>query len=145
MAERGYGLTPDQLKSEGSVENGTVTKIKHGAVAIAAITSCTNTSNPSVLIAAGLVAKRAVEKGLTVPHFVKTSFAPGSQVAEEYLKEAGLMKYLDKLRFNIVGFGCTTCIGNSGPIPENVSKAIDADKHRCRRRALGQPQLRGTR
>ncbi len=126
VAERGYGLTPEQLKSEGSVESGTVTKIKHGAVAIAAITSCTNTSNPSVLIAAGLVAKRAVEKGLTVPHFVKTSFAPGSQVAEEYLKEAGLMKYLDKLRFNIVGFGCTTCIGNSGPIPENVSKAIDA-------------------
>ncbi len=125
IAERGYGLSNDQLKSEGSVTNGATTKIKHGAVVIAAITSCTNTSNPSVLIAAGLVAKRAVEKGLTVPHFVKTSFAPGSQVAEEYLKEAGLMKYLDKLRFNIVGFGCTTCIGNSGPLPENVAVAIE--------------------
>ncbi len=126
VAERGYGLTSDQMKSEVAVQNGTVTKMKHGAVAIAAITSCTNTSNPSVLIAAGLVAKRAVEKGLTVPHYVKTSFAPGSQVAEEYLKEAGLMKYLDKLRFNIVGFGCTTCIGNSGPLPENVAKAIES-------------------
>lgn len=126
VVERGYGLTAEQLKNEGSVTNGTTTKIKHGAVVIAAITSCTNTSNPSVLIAAGLVAKRAVEKGLTVPHFVKTSFAPGSQVAEEYLKEAGLMKYLDKLRFNIVGFGCTTCIGNSGPLPENVAKAIES-------------------
>jgi aconitate hydratase len=125
VAERGYGLTTDQLKNEGSVQNGSVTKIKHGAVVIAAITSCTNTSNPSVLIAAGLVAKRAVEKGLSVPHFVKSSFAPGSQVAEEYLKAAGLMKYLDKLRFNIVGFGCTTCIGNSGPLPENVAKAIE--------------------
>lgn len=126
VVERGYGLTLDQLKNEGAVSNGAVTKIKHGAVTIAAITSCTNTSNPSVLIAAGLVAKRAVEKGLSVPHYVKTSFAPGSQVAEEYLKEAGLMKYLDKLRFNIVGFGCTTCIGNSGPLPENVAKAIES-------------------
>lgn len=126
VAERGYGLTSDQMKNEGTIQNGSLTKIKHGAVAIAAITSCTNTSNPSVLIAAGLVAKRAVEKGLTVPHYVKTSFAPGSQVAEEYLKEAGLMKYLDKLRFNIVGFGCTTCIGNSGPLPENVAKAIES-------------------
>jgi aconitate hydratase len=125
VVERGYGLTPEQVLSFGTIENGTTTKIKHGAVVIAAITSCTNTSNPSVLVAAGLVAKRAVEKGLTVPHFVKTSFAPGSQVAEEYLKEAGLMKYLDKLRFNIVGFGCTTCIGNSGPLPENVAKAVE--------------------
>lgn len=126
VAERGYGLTTDQLKNEGAIQNGSLTKIKHGAVVIAAITSCTNTSNPSVLIAAGLVAKRAVEKGLSVPHFVKSSFAPGSQVAEEYLKAAGLMKYLDKLRFNIVGFGCTTCIGNSGPLPENVAKAIES-------------------
>jgi aconitate hydratase len=125
VVERGYGLTTEQLHKFGTIENGTTTKIKHGAVVIAAITSCTNTSNPSVLVAAGLVAKRAVEKGLTVPHFVKTSFAPGSQVAEEYLKEAGLMKYLDKLRFNIVGFGCTTCIGNSGPLPENVAKAVE--------------------
>ncbi|MBL8013299.1 MAG: aconitate hydratase AcnA, partial [Candidatus Omnitrophica bacterium] len=126
VAERGYGLPEDQLKNEGVLENATVSRLKHGAVAIAAITSCTNTSNPSVLIAAGLVAKRAVEKGLKVPEYVKTSFAPGSQVAEEYLKAAGLMKYLDKLRFNIVGFGCTTCIGNSGPLPENVSKAIES-------------------
>jgi aconitate hydratase len=125
VVERGYGLTSEQLLKFGIVENGTHTKLKHGAVVIAAITSCTNTSNPSVLVAAGLVAKRAVEKGLEVPEFVKTSFAPGSQVAEEYLKEAGLMKYLDKLRFNIVGYGCTTCIGNSGPLPENVAKAIE--------------------
>ncbi len=125
VVERGYGLTPEQVLKFGTIENGTTTKLKHGAVVIAAITSCTNTSNPSVLVAAGLVAKRAVEKGLTVPEFVKTSFAPGSQVAEEYLKEAGLMKYLDKLRFNIVGFGCTTCIGNSGPLPQKVADAIE--------------------
>jgi aconitate hydratase len=125
VVERGYGLTNEQLLNFGTVEDKTPVKLKHGAVVIAAITSCTNTSNPSVLVAAGLVAKRAVEKGLTVPSFIKTSLAPGSQVAEEYLKEAGLMKYLDKLRFNIVGFGCTTCIGNSGPLPENVAKAIE--------------------
>ena len=92
---------------------------------IAAITSCTNTSNPSVLIGAGLLAKKAVEKGLTVPACVKTSLAPGSKVVRDYLEAAGLMRYLEKLNFHIVGYGCTTCIGNSGPLPDEVSKAID--------------------
>jgi aconitate hydratase len=99
--------------------------LKHGSVVIAAITSCTNTSNPFVLIGAGLVAKKAVEKGLTVPAWVKTSLAPGSKVVRDYLENAGLMPYLEKLKFHIVGYGCTTCIGNSGPLPEEVSKAID--------------------
>jgi aconitate hydratase len=99
--------------------------LKHGSVVIAAITSCTNTSNPSVLIGAGLLAKKAVEKGLTVPPWVKTSLAPGSKVVRDYLDHAGLMPYLEKLKFNLVGYGCTTCIGNSGPLPEEVSKAID--------------------
>jgi len=96
----------------------------HGDVVIAAITSCTNTSNPSVLIAAGLVAKKAVEKGLKSKPWVKTSLAPGSQVVTDYLAKAGLTKSLDALGFNLVGYGCTTCIGNSGPLPENISKAI---------------------
>ena len=99
--------------------------LDHGSVVIAAITSCTNTSNPSVMVAAGLLAKKAVEKGLTVPPWVKTSLAPGSRVVTEYYKKSGLLPYLDKLRFNVVGYGCTTCIGNSGPLPSDVSKAID--------------------
>ena len=99
--------------------------LKHGSVVIAAITSCTNTSNPSVMIGAGIVAKKAVERGLSVPPWVKTSLAPGSKVVRDYLENAGLMPYLEKLKFNIVGYGCTTCIGNSGPLPEEVSKAID--------------------
>ena len=99
--------------------------LKHGSVVIAAITSCTNTSNPSVLIGAGLLAKKAVEKGLEVPLWVKTSLAPGSKVVRDYLEQAGLMQYLEKLKFHLVGYGCTTCIGNSGPLPEEVSKAID--------------------
>ena len=99
--------------------------LKHGSVVIAAITSCTNTSNPSVMIGAGILAKKAVEKGLTVPPWVKTSLAPGSKVVRDYLEHAGLTPYLEKLKFHIVGYGCTTCIGNSGPLPEEVSKAID--------------------
>ncbi len=99
--------------------------LRHGSVVIAAITSCTNTSNPSVMIAAGLVAKKAVEKGLQVPATVKTSLAPGSKVVRDYLERAGLTPYLEKLKFHIVGYGCTTCIGNSGPLPEEVSKSID--------------------
>ena len=95
-----------------------------GSVVIAAITSCTNTSNPSVMIAAGLLAKKAVEKGLATPPWVKTSVAPGSRVVTEYYKKAGLMPFLDQLRFSIAGYGCTTCIGNSGPLPAEVSKAI---------------------
>jgi aconitate hydratase len=101
--------------------------IEHGSVVIAAITSCTNTSNPSVMIGAGLVAKKAVEKGLTRKPWVKTSLAPGSKVVTDYLKHAGLDAYLDQLGFNLVGYGCTTCIGNSGPLPDDVSAAIDAD------------------
>jgi aconitate hydratase len=99
--------------------------LKHGSVVIAAITSCTNTSNPSVMIGAGILAKKAVEKGLQVPGWVKTSLAPGSKVVRDYLENAGLTPYLEKLKFHLVGYGCTTCIGNSGPLPEEVSKAID--------------------
>jgi aconitate hydratase len=99
-------------------------KLKDGDVVIAAITSCTNTSNPSVLIGAGLLAKKAIEKGLKVKPWVKTSLAPGSQVVTDYLEKAGLNKYLDKLGFNLVGYGCTTCIGNSGPLDQNISEAI---------------------
>lgn len=105
--------------------DGTDYAIKQGDVVIAAITSCTNTSNPSVMLAAGLVAKKAVEKGLTVKPWVKTSTAPGSQVVADYYDKAGLTPYLDKLGFNIVGFGCTTCIGNSGPLPDHVAKAVE--------------------
>jgi len=97
----------------------------HGSIVIAAITSCTNTSNPSVMIAAGLLAKKASEKGLRVPPWVKTSLAPGSRVVTDYYKKAGLLESLDKLRFQVVGYGCTTCIGNSGPLPTDVSKSID--------------------
>jgi aconitate hydratase len=99
--------------------------LRHGSVVIAAITSCTNTSNPSVMVAAGLVAKKAVEKGLTVPPWVKTSLAPGSKVVRDYLEKAGLLPYLEKIKFHIVGYGCTTCIGNSGPLPKEVSEVID--------------------
>jgi aconitate hydratase len=101
------------------------TYLDHGSVVIAAITSCTNTSNPSVMMAAGILAKKAVEKGLTVPPWVKTSLAPGSRVVTDYYTKAGLLPYLEKLRFNVVGYGCTTCIGNSGPLPTDVSKSID--------------------
>ena len=101
------------------------TYLDHGSVVIAAITSCTNTSNPSVMVAAGILAKKAVEKGLTVPPWVKTSLAPGSRVVTDYYTKAGLLPYLEKLRFNVVGYGCTTCIGNSGPLPADVSKSID--------------------
>jgi aconitate hydratase len=99
--------------------------LDHGSVVIAAITSCTNTSNPSVMVAAGILARKAVEKGLTVPPWVKTSLAPGSRVVTDYYQKAGLLPYLEKLRFNVVGYGCTTCIGNSGPLPSDVSKSID--------------------
>ena len=102
----------------------TTNKLEHGKVCIAAITSCTNTSNPSVLIMAGLIAKKAVELGLEVPWWVKTSFAPGSKVVDKYLKESNLIEYLERLGFNIVGYGCTTCIGNSGPLDQKVSDEI---------------------
>ena len=104
--------------------DGTEVSIGHGDVVIAAITSCTNTSNPSVMIGAGLVAKKAVERGLTTRPWVKTSLAPGSQVVTDYLAKSGLNKYLDKLGFELVGYGCTTCIGNSGPLPDAIAKAV---------------------
>ncbi len=124
VEKRGFGLSAEETKKTVQFKNGQVTTIGHGAVVISAITSCTNTSNPSVLIGAGLLAKKAVERGLKVPSYVKTSLAPGSQVVEEYLKAAGLMPYLEKLGFHIIGYGCTTCIGNSGPLPDHVAKAI---------------------
>lgn len=103
-------------------------KLHDGAVVIAAITSCTNTSNPSVMVAAGLLAKKAVERGLMVKPWVKTSLAPGSKVVSDYLTDAGLTPYLEKLNFHLVGYGCTTCIGNSGPLPDNVAAAVTAGK-----------------
>src|SRR5205823_7160809 len=99
-------------------------KMTHGDVVIAAITSCTNTSNPSVMIAAGLLAKKAVEKGLKMPPHVKTSLSPGSRVVTEYFDKADLTRYLDQAGFYTVGYGCTTCIGNSGPLPEPISSAV---------------------
>jgi len=116
ITERGYALSPEALAQK----NG----LRHGSVVIAAITSCTNTSNPSVMIGAGLLAKKAVERGLKVPAHVKTSLAPGSKVVTEYLQKSGLMPYLEELGFHLVGYGCTTCIGNSGPLPEPVAKEI---------------------
>ncbi len=110
-----------EQKSDGNVPAGT---LKNGSIVVAAITSCTNTSNPSVLIGAGLLAKKAVEKGLSVPTHVKTSLAPGSRVVTDYLNTAGLTPFLDKLGFNLVGYGCTTCIGNSGPLDAEIEKQI---------------------
>jgi len=119
---RAAGMDSQQDAVEEHVQlNG---GLNHGSVVIAAITSCTNTSNPSVLIGAGLLAKKAVEKGLTVPPWVKTSLAPGSMVVTEYLTRSGLLPFLEKLKFNVVGYGCTTCIGNSGPLPQEVSSVV---------------------
>ena len=113
--------TPDAGVAQGELHGG---DIRHGSVLIAAITSCTNTSNPSVMLAAGLLAKKAVERGLQVNPLVKASLAPGSRVVTDYLNQTGLQKYLDQLGFNLVGYGCTTCIGNSGPLPAPVDEAI---------------------
>ena len=125
VKERGYELSGEELNREATFgTNGGSQKIKHGAVVIAAITSCTNTSNPSVMIAAGLVAKKAVEKGLNVKPYVKTSLAPGSLVVTEYLRKAGLIEPLSRLGFNVIAYGCTTCIGNSGPLPGEVARAV---------------------
>jgi len=123
--ERGFGLSEADRQRTGTVRSdGQETPIGHGAVAIAAITSCTNTSNPSVMIAAGLLARKAVERGLKVPPYVKTSLAPGSRVVTEYLEKTGLAGALDRLGFQTVGYGCTTCIGNSGPLPDPVARAV---------------------
>jgi aconitate hydratase len=125
IKDRGFELNSDALGAEAIFgTNGGSLKMKHGAVVIAAITSCTNTSNPSVMVGAGLVARKAVEKGLKVKPYVKTSLAPGSRVVTEYLKMANLIDPLAKLGFNVVGYGCTTCIGNSGPLPGEVAKAV---------------------
>ena len=110
-----------------TLADGTETELDHGHVVIAAITSCTNTSNPSVMLGAGLLARNAVQRGLQVKPWVKTSLAPGSKVVTEYLDRAGLTEYLDELGFNLVGYGCTTCIGNSGPLPEEISDVVGAE------------------
>ncbi len=121
----GFGLSEADLNKEASVElNGKKSAMKPGAVVIAAITSCTNTSNPSVMVGAGLIAKKAAELGLTPPSYVKTSLAPGSRVVTDYLEQAGLLEPLAKVGFDVVGYGCTTCIGNSGPLPDEVSDAV---------------------
>ncbi len=125
LKERGFELSAGDTQKRVTVSDGYDAEIGHGAVVIAAITSCTNTSDPSVLMASGLVAKKAVEKGLSVQPFVKTSLAPGSRVVIEYLDKAGLTPYLEKLGFHNVGYGCTSCIGNSGPLPQPVIDAIN--------------------
>jgi aconitate hydratase len=126
VGNHGFGLEVTEVNKEIDVKfaDGEKTKMKTGALAIAAITSCTNTSNPYVMLGAGLVAKKAVEKGLEVPKYVKTSLAPGSKVVTGYLTDAGLLPYLEQLGFNLVGYGCTTCIGNSGPLKEEIEAAI---------------------
>ncbi len=125
LGPQGFALAADQLDSAGSYQsNGDQADLKHGSVVIAAITSCTNTSNPSVMVAAGLLAKKAHERGLMRKPYVKTSLAPGSKVVTEYLDKAGLTPHLEALGFHTVGYGCTTCIGNSGPLPDPVREAI---------------------
>ncbi|XP_053622343.1 cytoplasmic aconitate hydratase-like [Plodia interpunctella] len=130
---KGYGLSRAQLSASGSftAADGRRHTITHGAVIIAAITSCTNTSNPSVMLGAGLLAKKAVENGLSVLPYIKTSLSPGSGVVTYYLKESGVVPYLEKLGFNIVGYGCMTCIGNSGPIDDNISNTIEKNELVC--------------
>jgi aconitate hydratase len=126
VKERGFGLAGDDLARTARVSlRGTDAALGHGAVVIAAITSCTNTSNPSVMLGAGLLARKAAARGLRVPGYVKTSLAPGSKVVTEYLRKADVLKDLEALGFHLVGYGCTTCIGNSGPLPEAVSKAVN--------------------
>ena len=128
VMDGGFGLNDDELIKEVKLgTNGHALNMGHGSVVIAAITSCTNTSNPIVMMTAGLVARKAVERGLTVKPHVKTSLAPGSRVVTEYLEKAGLLEPLTKLGFNVVGYGCTTCIGNSGPLPGDVVKAITSE------------------
>jgi len=125
IAERGFGLPAEETARTVMVgTNGSRAKLGHGSVVIAAITSCTNTSNPTVMIGAGLLARKALERGMQVPPFVKTSLAPGSKVVTEYLEAAGLLNSLAGIRFNLVGYGCTTCIGNSGPLPPEVAQAV---------------------
>lgn len=119
----GYGLTEEKTEEVVTINhaNGKVSEMKAGAVVLAAITSCTNTSNPSVMVGAGLVAKKAVARGLVKPEYVKSSLTPGSLVVTDYLVKAGLLESLEALGFHVAGYGCATCIGNSGPLPEDVS------------------------
>jgi len=127
IKQRGFELSGADLERSAEARwNGSSCTLKHGSVVIAAITSCTNTSNPSVMLAAGLVAKKAVEKGLKVKPWVKTSLAPGSRVVTDYLDQAGLTLYLEKLGFHTVGYGCMTCIGNSGPLPDHIRQAVQS-------------------
>ena len=127
LAERGFEMSLDAMSEKAVVRaNGSEVEIGHGSVVIAAITSCTNTSNPSVMLGAGILAKKAMERGLKVKPYVKTSLAPGSRVVTDYLEKAGLLEPLEALGFSVVGYGCTTCIGNSGPLPEEVAQAITA-------------------
>jgi aconitate hydratase len=129
IGDTGGAQVADRLSAPTAVtlEDGTETELDHGHVVIAAITSCTNTSNPSVMIGAGILARNAAQRGLTVKPWVKTSLAPGSKVVTEYLDRAGLTEYLDELGFNLVGYGCTTCIGNSGPLPQEISDVVGAE------------------
>ncbi|CAB3252239.1 unnamed protein product [Arctia plantaginis] len=130
---KGYGLSPAQLSVSASFSysDGQTYSITHGSVIIAAITSCTNTSNPSVMLGAGLLAKKAVENGLSVLPYIKTSLSPGSGVVTYYLRESGVVPYLEKLGFDIVGYGCMTCIGNSGPIDDNIANTIEKNELVC--------------
>ncbi len=126
VSDRGYALEEEATKAKISIgTNGSEEELGHGAVVIAAITSCTNTSNPSVMVGAGLLAKKAVERGLEVKPYVKTSLAPGSRVVTEYLSQSNLLEPLAKLGFNVVGYGCTTCIGNSGPLSSEIVRGIN--------------------
>lgn len=129
LGNQGHGLTKEEFDKEVNIRlaDGRQAVMRTGAVVIAAITACTNTSNPSVMIGAGILAKKAVERGLKVPAYVKTSLAPGSKVVTDYLKESGLMPYLNALGFDVVGYGCTTCIGNSGPLLPEITNAITAN------------------
>ncbi|MGE3174860.1 MAG: aconitate hydratase AcnA [Planctomycetota bacterium] len=122
--QRGFGLGADDIGTVSAVADGSGASLQHGSVVIAAITSCTNTSNPSVMLGAGILAQKAVERGLTRKSWVKTSLAPGSRVVTDYLQKAGLLPALEQLGFHVVGYGCTTCIGNSGPLPQPVAEAV---------------------
>ncbi len=126
LGNKGHGLSDEEFnkKPEVVLKDGRKSTMETGSIVIASITSCTNTSNPYVLLGAGLLAKKAVEKGLSVPAHVKTSLAPGSKVVTDYLEEAGLQKYLDRLGFYTVGYGCATCIGNSGPLLPEIDDVI---------------------
>jgi aconitate hydratase len=129
VKERGYGLAEGEVGRTATVaSNGSAETLGHGSVVIAAITSCTNTSNPSVMVGAGLLARKAVARGLRVKSYVKTSMGPGSKVVTEYLRSSGTLADLEALGFHVVGYGCLTCIGNSGPLPEHIAKAVEDGK-----------------